>query len=481
MKQAADILDGTHNAWKTLLRRANEVWGPGPPSALNESHLDDLRKFGAAESIPRNSPALVSRLFLTPKSDGLTSRPILDARVQNEMVDWNEVHRGKFRLLQPLGHIRVGVGLGVEGEMELFEADAVSYFPAFRWSEALGRAHAFRVGGRRFAHVVPAQGSCLMPLVAQTVSAYLAESPVVDAPSGAFIRSRVSIVYDNFLFSDEPQRLRARAETFMARATKHGVVLKPQYATGGSLESCGFKFYPKERCWTLKDAWVEKATRMWRTAMVNWEVKLGLAVWAARALLLPLAILAPMVTGEDGVDATRCVEAMAKAVESVPRRMLKQMGKEALDCRDAIPVAVDASIYGAGWIIGEEAYSMAWRWQRDPREQQQAEWQVAIHAIKDGQHGSGLRHTIWLSGNEMEVHGPMYTGVGRRDTGYMGCVCAISGNASGRALPGGANGGHVRTKEHDVLETDDEEVWEGRMGSGLEYRALQERARSSVD
>lgn len=196
MKQAADILDGTHNAWKTLLRRANEVWGPGPPSALNESHLDDLRKFGAAESIPRNSPALVSRLFLTPKSDGLTSRPILDARVQNEMVDWNEVQRGKFRLLQPLGHIRVGVGLGVEGEMELFEADAVSYFPAFRWSEALGRAHAFRVGGRRFAHAVPAQGSCLMPLVAQTVSAYLAESPVVDAPSGAFIRSRVSIVYD---------------------------------------------------------------------------------------------------------------------------------------------------------------------------------------------------------------------------------------------------------------------------------------------
>lgn len=132
VRQAADILDGIHPAWAPLMAVAGRAYSPGPPSALLQSHVEDLIRYGAAAPVPRGAPALIARMFLTHKSDGVTSRPILDARPQNQLVDQQAIARRRFRLLQPLAHVRVGVGLGVEGQLGLYEADAVSYFPSFR-------------------------------------------------------------------------------------------------------------------------------------------------------------------------------------------------------------------------------------------------------------------------------------------------------------------------------------------------------------
>ena len=102
--------------------------------------MRDLLKWGAAEPVPRNAPAMVTRMFLTRKSDGRTARPILDARPQNSLLHREALERPRFRLLSPPGHIRVGTGVGMAAPISLYEADATSFFPSFVWAEELGRA-----------------------------------------------------------------------------------------------------------------------------------------------------------------------------------------------------------------------------------------------------------------------------------------------------------------------------------------------------
>ena len=196
LRQAAAILSGTHPAWRAVLAKAGGPIAAGRASTLSQRELRDLVAWGAAAPLPRGARALVSPLFKTPKSDGVHARPILDARQQNRLFDWAAVARRRFRLLSPLQHVRVGVGVGVRGRYALYEADATSYFPSFRWHATLAAAHAFRVGGARYAHAVPAHGCTVMPLVAQSVSAFLADGPPADAPARAFVASRLSIVYE---------------------------------------------------------------------------------------------------------------------------------------------------------------------------------------------------------------------------------------------------------------------------------------------
>lgn len=309
----------------------------------------------------------------------MTSRPILDARRVNSLFAWDHVERSAFRLLSPLNHARVGVGVGIQANFALYEADATSYFPAFRWAWSLARAHAFRVGGRRMAHAVPAQGASVMPLIAQTVSAYIADAPVVDAPAAAWVRSRVSIVYDNFLLSGEVEELRHRVEDFEARAAAHGVRLKPQHPVQGLLTSCGLEFNTLRRTWSLKRSWSEKCINLLRTTDKA-EVRLGLAVWAMRALGLPVAAVAPLSPGRTASEAY--LNALARLITARPQRKVKNFKISAVSAKDATPVAVDASVHGAGVIIDCNAFSRAWERRREAIEQQQAEWEAALLALR---------------------------------------------------------------------------------------------------
>lgn len=286
--EAAAILGGSHAAWAPLLAAAPT---DGPPSRLTRGQLSQLVRWGVLRPTCRGH-GLVSRAFAVPKSDGVTARPILDARAQNDLIDWSSV-RTSLRLLPILAHVRVGLAVGRKDPL-LAEVDAKSYFPSFRWSRGLRRAHVVRVGDQCYTHEVPAQGSALMPLVAQVASASLAKAPPLHAHPDEWVRQGVSIVYDNWLLSGERDCLPGRLSRLTGRLERAGVVVGSVQQPARTVESCGFQFEvgPSLRRWRLKPDWVARVVpileRGWPDDLLGRQRVAGLCLWALRATLRPL-------------------------------------------------------------------------------------------------------------------------------------------------------------------------------------------------
>ena len=279
VEEAIAILDGTHPAWRPL-------WGQRSTrcarSVLTPGQVADLLRWGAIRQATHRGN-FCQRVFVTPKSDGLTGRPIYDAREQNAHIDWASLRTG-FRLLQPLAHILVGLAVGAT-RPALYEADATSYFPSFRWCRRLQRHHGFEVRGVPYEQVAPAQGSALMPLVAQLTSAAISRAPPPQAPDAAWVAAGLSIVYDNFLLSGEVDDVTTRAAELTARAQQAGIVLGGATGVTTRLVSCGLEFDVAPRRWRLKPAWAARAAEALRhapTSVREWQVAAGLA---PRALL----------------------------------------------------------------------------------------------------------------------------------------------------------------------------------------------------
>ena len=388
VSEAAAILAGVHPAWAALFgkRTRRRI-----PSGMTADQLESAITMGLIREVA-TPPTAYARLYAVPKSDGRTSRPIYDARFQNGWVNWSVVGT-KLRLLRPLSHVRVGLAVGCRDPL-LVEVDAKSYFPSFRWDDRLARHHGVYAGGRHFVHRVPAQGCSLMPLVAQTVSAALADGPTLSAPDVAWVRSGTSIVYDNWLLSGERQSVRRRFERLCARLAAVGVVIGDIKGPATSLESCGFRFdVGGARRWTLKPDWCERALPLLTArprGLLDRQRQAGVALWAIRALLLPVAMVHHLIRcleRDDGIVAVREAElrAVAELVRDPPWRALKDPSAtgDRAALNGACVVYSDASVYGVGAVeIGRGYMSHLWTETLDGTEQQHLEAVAALMALR---------------------------------------------------------------------------------------------------
>lgn len=382
LDQAARLLSGDHPAWGELEHAPRA--DPGA-SSLTDGQASALVRWGCIRPAHRTERIVLGRMFATPKSDGQHSRPIYDARAQNSAIVWTDLEYPTMTLLDPLSHVRVGLGLGLDPSYELFEADLVSCFPSLTWGTRLARAHGLRIGARRYVHAVPCQGSALLPIIAQSVACALAQSPPPNAPRKAFVRTHVSILYDNFLFAGLDVGPRSRA--FSVRAAEVGFEVKGTGPTRDSVESCGFTFTPRTRTWTIRAAWRDRALEYLRRGYPHDErsqqVVSGLAVWLARANLLPLAVVQGLVI-PGSPEPARAMERAVGILERNRPRTLRSLSMTALDPPDRVVVA-DASIHGAGVVLVDEGVELAVRWsdRQHHSQQQELEWRAAVLGIEE--------------------------------------------------------------------------------------------------
>ena len=368
-------------------RQPRQVPTRAGPSSLLASHLRDLLRWGVIEEghnaqLPRTS----GRLFLSPKGNGTQSRALFDGRQQNSTIDWCSLqHHGKFHILPPFYQILVGLGIGRENP-RMAEVDFTSFFFQFQWGDVLARSHSFFSRRKNYVCRAPVQGCALMPLVAQTTSSILADAPPPRADPWDFVRSGVSIIYDNILLSGEEQDLERRWARLLSRCSEANAVLGDTQPPTRSLTSCGLEFDvtdPGSRKWRVSTAWSTKAAD-WITAtrphMTDDDrpVLAGLAQWAMSALLLPYAFIRRTL---EGVDARAEIDNLILLLRSKPWRQFRCVPTEHPP-RDAALVITDASGTGAGIIYDGKALALPWAAQRSPEQQQAAEWDAAILGIE---------------------------------------------------------------------------------------------------
>ena len=404
LKTAMAFLDGTSDVWRELFAMPRVE---ARPSNILPSHVDDLNKYGLVRPLARSEVPLLSRLFLTPKKDGRTSRPLFDARhpvnvaLRAVMDERMAPYGPKFRLLDPFHHVAVGVGKDYDGDYHLYAADATSYFPQFPWSPTLARLTAFRTPGGVYGHMSPPQGVNLVPYVAQVTSAALADAPVVTAPRRAWVDSRTSIIYDNWLMGGDPTSLAIRVESFRGRCRDVGVVLGEDSGVVRTVDCAGFQF--DKRRWRLLPSWTSKALDYLipmsevtgTVTSVDRSVVAGLSLWAVRATLRPWLMVRPLVKYlvEDEPWHSSEREALEKVLRTVRnnawRRLVSGKGRRRF-------LYVDASLEAAGWCNGKRGRTYEWDKLRNHTEQQACELEGAALAVEDEMNEALPGDTIYL-------------------------------------------------------------------------------------
>lgn len=359
-----------------------------PRSNLLQSHIDDLVRWGVVIPLKRSDSAILSPAFLTPKSNGVQSRALYDGRKQNALINYCALQRhGRFSLRRPYHQILIGTAAFLS-EPRLAEVDFTSYFFEFAWAPALGRAHAFRVGGRRYAHAVGVQGSALMPLVAQGTSAVIAEAPHLDADPWEHVAATVNITYDNILIAAEKDAIDARWARLLARARTAGVVIGDTQPPTTRLLSCGIEFDVGDvdrRRWRLAPTWAAQASTWMRAtadasprpSLQTRQTLAGFASWALRVMLAPLWRIRRILVGEDDPDTAR---RLATVVAANQWRTLRAAPSRLCPTDAAVAVA-DGSIHGIGFVVDGVAHAQPWPQTRLASEQQEHEWAAAAAAI----------------------------------------------------------------------------------------------------
>lgn len=216
-----------------------------------------------------------------------------------------------------------------------------------------------------------------MPLVAQTVTAALAEAPSVRAGPWEWIASGTSIVYDNVLLAGEDFEVEARWKRLMDRCGTANVVVGDTQPPCTRLTSCGVEFdltNPDDRCWRLSPSWCTRAASWldghYRPGVArDREVLAGLAQWALSASMLPLALASATIRGAD--DPFERLSLLT-LLQSQPWRRLRGVPTRSLP-ESAVVVVTDGSVNGAGVVRGGRAYAIPWASRRMMEEQQDCE------------------------------------------------------------------------------------------------------------
>lgn len=393
LRVVAQVLGGSHEMW----RRFDGARQQGRPvrSSLTTQQVSDMVRYGLAVPLSRRGGRrFFARAFTTPKSDGVTARPLYDARWQNALTV-DAIPQAGFRLLDPFSHVSVGVHRRFRCAVRtcrprIYTADATSYFPQFNWHRDLASRFAFRVTGGVFGHRVPVQGAWFMPWIAQSVSLAVADGPVPSAPRRAFRASRISVVYDNWLMSGCDCDLPGRVRAFRARCAAVGIRLGEDCGPAESGVACGFQF--SEGKWRLKPTWAQKTAAWVHAALGDGEhvdsivraTVAGLLLWAVRALLLPWWFIQPVLRSVAsaspswGLRERSAISSLVQLIERNPwREFLPRLPRES----DSV-IYVDSSLEAVGVRWCSEGHTYRWNRVRGPDLQQRCELEGVLVALR---------------------------------------------------------------------------------------------------
>ena len=224
-----------------------------------------------------------------------------------------------------------------------------------------------------------------MPFVAQVTTAVLAEAPSVIGNPWDWVRSGISIVYDNVIIGGESEDVSRRWLRLLARCVEANVKIGETQPPGQKVRSCGLEFDvsdPDDRRWRLSPTWSEKAaawveTQYQRHRQHDREVRGGLTQWALSASLLPLAIASSTL---HGVPADEEIAFLLTFLKAQRWRRLRGRPTEFVP-EDAAVVITDGSITGTGFVHDGKAYAIPWRERRSMEQQQESEWTAAFLGI----------------------------------------------------------------------------------------------------
>lgn len=402
LRQALSIMDASHPCWRPLWTATQR--GRVPRARISASQLRDLIKFGLLERAKEGElrHLLHVPMFVVPKSSGVEGRPITDARLTNALIDRETlIADGHFRLPSPITLIRVALGANYPDatDLRLWVGDFVSYFPALQWHRKLAMKHAVKVGDTSYVSAAPSQGSAVLPVVAQSIAVVLAGAPHVHAPPVWSVLAGVCVHLDDICIAKPMVQLEAHVRAVRHRCKAVGVGLKEAAIMSTTAIVCGLQFdLEGARRWRLKPDWA--ASRLPELSVLFSGSDLarrrlaGIALWACRALLIPLwrihHVMRPLLR-EMGVPETENKQAAAQELDYIATmlknnhwRQLVTMAFRRPALRDMTVVFSDASIYGAGMVFETHETSLAWAdAPRQSQLQQVCELEGAVMAIEE--------------------------------------------------------------------------------------------------
>jgi hypothetical protein len=390
VRLAATLLSGDHPAWRRVL--AARCAGRPRESLLTREQREQLVSWGVIEATDRLT-GVAGRWFAVSKSDGITARPIYDARAQNALFAMADVpEAAQFNLPSPLTIIKVGLGAGMPAEARVQAVgtviDFVSFFPSLRWGTKLQDAHAAVIGGQYYRARAPVQGSCILPLIAQCVATAIADAPPVGSPAGMNVGEGITVYLDDILVVNTADAVRARTRAILDTATQVGAEPKVVYECAHEVTVCGIDLRPGEQRWRLKQAWVDRMREdlntLWRSAKHrDLERWVGLALWACRVLQEPLWLLHGWLHGVEATradEATRLLSVITANAWREPRELLARPPR----LREMHVVFSDGSIWGGGAVMVGHQVITAWEdAPLGPEHQQMAELAAARIAVAE--------------------------------------------------------------------------------------------------
>lgn len=383
LRVVKEVMDGSHQCWNRAL---SQPFVNGPSSNLTAAHIADLERWKVVKEVPRSDILRVSRFFLVPKSCLRYSRPILDAREVNSLVDRACLpDQARFRLLPPavVARLVFSPRRGPPEDVRLSVLDARSWFTSLSWGEPCMRLHGFRVGSRYYKHIAPTQGSTLLPWVAQTITLAISGAPPTNAPFSAFVAAGIAVTYDDILVVDRRARLEDRYNKIQSRMALVGGQFSKLVPPTRAVEYCGVE-YDLDRGWRMKTSWTEAfLADRWpriRDGRVPdpLAVLAGCAVWVCNALVVPLIHVVHLI---HGVSSPSELSWLLQLVRANPWRSMHSFVHSPPEDCDVI--VFDGSLKGGGWVDAAGEHARPWSdAPRPPHLQQQCEWEALILALR---------------------------------------------------------------------------------------------------
>lgn len=273
--------------FKKLFLLLPKEYVTGKASSLTNKDLMDLRSWGLVEALSRKErPVCSSTAFKVLKSDGQTTRLILDCRDINK----NMKEPPPFSLPSPFLIIVRILSFSFAST-----ADFCSWFFQHGVHSSIAKFFAFRVGGKWVYLCRLAQGWKFSPVIAQTSSEILAFDE--NDPS-----KESSLVWiDNICIgADSHDRAREKRERFISRCESVGAEIGEISEVTQSLEYVGGEFDLREKRWRLKTNWIEKVVPILREFPERASSRrvwcaVGLILWFLRMSLRPLTLADPLI------------------------------------------------------------------------------------------------------------------------------------------------------------------------------------------
>ena len=264
-----------------------------PPSNITSTDIQQLLHWSVVKKVPRAcSKRLINRVFKVMKSDGSSTRLIMDCRPLNQAV----VPPPTFFLPSPQTLIPFILSFSFG-----WTSDFQSWFFQFLLHPDIASFFCFRFLNSIYALLVLAQGFSWAAVIAQFTSCFL--NGTHPSSKECFLQGDSATWIDNtLLLAHSVESLRCRVDNFIARCETANAVLGAKdpldLSSSSHINFAGMEFDLKAKTWSLKQTWREKAAETFRSVLNSssvttrqWLSLIGIAIWVLRVLLLPIALL----------------------------------------------------------------------------------------------------------------------------------------------------------------------------------------------